>query len=146
MTQIRYQTAWKFYFWIVLVLTVLYVLFVFALQLGSNHYLWFYHLELAISIFVLVGVFGYAYQKKIGVWYVWFLLLCVSVVVPLAGIGGDLLVGDIDWEKEISETSMWDWLVVLGLFILLVLPSYLALFLYSLRSSHIWATTPNNRL
>jgi hypothetical protein len=118
---------WKIYFWFLLVIVG--ALFGGSLVLGLDM---IRILDFPISLTSLAGLFGYAYQKGIGVSLFWKAWLPVVVL----------------W--DLSTNFLWNGLMgfhgldrleviaVIAVFYAIFAGEYLALYLYGFRSQKIW--------
>jgi hypothetical protein len=89
-------------------------------------------LDIPISLIALVGVFGYAYKRKIIGERFWQFWLFVA-------IGWDILVhGALEDFSDLGEISTIEIGIGLAVAALLILPQYIALYLYGFRSTALW--------
>ncbi len=85
--------------------------------------------SLLVSLVGLIGLFGFAFQRRIArrlFWRIWFGLTLFSIAATFSMFIGMLSLG---FEVQLQ------WLVVL---VVLNLPMYYALFMYAYRSPHVW--------
>ncbi len=119
--------AWKIYFFLIVALSVLGIIGLFAID-GSG---WPEILSTILIIPATIGFFGYAFSKKILFQKFW----TVNFIVQLAWaflyyfVTKADLAGGMDQESFIaSQAIMW----------VLSVPYYIALFLYSRKNYPLW--------
>ena len=88
--------------------------------------------DMLISLVALIGVFGYAYKRKIiseDLWRVWFFVI----------IGWDIFYNLVLEDfTEFSEFTTIEISIVIIIMLILIIPEYIALFLYGFRSEALW--------
>ena len=122
--------GWKIYFCcLTLLLAALYVLtFAYFLPNSSASMNIAHYFDLPISIAALVGLYGYAFRKRIGhpnFWKVWL------VVIVLWDMFYNLVLSG--W-THLARVDMIIFLLVYGI----LLPEYFALYMYGFRSDELW--------
>lgn len=130
------KTAWKVYFWIII---LLYPLLTISLLMGPEA-ADTTAIDLIITFFiypiVLLGIFGFAYDKRFFTARFWKIWIVVS-------IASDIYTESDIFEMELDITSDWELYVYIALFVLIVLPliifQYLALYNYTFKSPEIWS-------
>lgn len=125
--------GWKIYFCcLTLLLVSLYVLtFTYFLPNSSASMNIAHYLDLPISIVALVGLYGYAFRKRIGhpnLWKVWL------VVIVLWDMFYNLFLSG--W-THLELPDMVAFLLAYGI----LFPEYFALYMYGFRSGELWQNT-----
>lgn len=125
--------GWKIYFCcLTLLLVTLYVLtFAYFLPNSSASMNIAHYLDLPISIVALVGLYGYAFRKRIGhpnLWKVWL------VIIVLWDMFYNLVLSG--W-THLELVDMVIFLLVYGI----LFPEYFALYMYGFRSGELWQKT-----
>ena len=140
--------GWKIYFWILTLLIIAATGLSMAESLGIilleevdpaereiwTWWDWIYYLP--ISGISLVGLFGYAYQKKIGENSFWKIFFVFLIIVDMIDTFHEYNIGTFDTEE------MWRPEIVFPLLIAIFLPHYIALYLYSYKSKSLWNPQP----
>lgn len=130
---------WKAYFWLTALLMTGAVFF--ALQYSQSP-AWTDVVGYGTWLVSLIGVFGFAYSRTIineRLWQTWF------PIVVLWDVG--VLVTQYVYEPlEMEPWLMNPWLLTVAAIItgILVLPEYVALYLYGYRSNPLWASKSGN--
>ena len=121
---------WKLYVWLVTVLIYLSI----AYDLYSvGIYVLNRTAELAVVIFSIVGLFGFAYDQSIFRRLIWQLWLPFIVFWDVWG-----------WYEFYSvQSTKLDAILDLLPYVLLSIPEYIALYLYGYRSTALWGHRPN---
>lgn len=124
--EVKRKTIWKVFFWLILILEVLSLIDIaFDPNKPVNDLL----IEAVIYSAILMGLFGYAYSKRI------FNKLFWKFVFPI-GIAYDLydFYGVAEWDWSFSSIDI--------VFAIIVFPlmyfQYLALYRYGFKSEEIW--------
>ena len=125
--------GWKIYFYcLTLLLVSLYVLtFTYLLPDTSAAMKIALYVDLPISIVALVGLYGYAFRKRIGhpnFWKVWL------VVVVLWDMFYNLVLSG--W-THLELQDMIAFLLAYGI----LFPEYFAIYMYGFRSGELWQNT-----
>jgi hypothetical protein len=116
--------GWKIYFFILVgLLTAMYVLTFSTCAAAVYHYA-----DILITLVTLIGIYGYAFRKPLvsrNFWKLWF---------------GFFLLWDFLFNFVLPG---WYWgelfdRLVLVAFLAMLIPAYLALYLYSFRSDTLW--------
>jgi len=126
---------WKAYFWLVVVLVIATVIlqFQFGQMPGPSDFF-----DYGVWLFSMVGVFGFAYSKLIvgkRLWQVWLPVVLIWDIGLMAK----------QYVFEPMEMEPWFMVVVLVIGGILVLPEYLALYLYGYRSDSLWSSKINRK-
>jgi hypothetical protein len=123
------KTLWKIFFWVLLVLEVLSLL---MLLMDPSESLLIILFDTVIYSFILLGLFGFSYNRKIINRIIWAYVIPIGIVFDLYNVFS------LGLEFETTDELY----VVLGLAVAISLPlmifQYLALFKYSFRSPEIW--------
>lgn len=128
--------GWKIYFCsLTLLLAALYVLsFTYFLPNASPSMKIAHYLDLPISVIALVGLYGYAFRKRIvhpNFWKVWL------VVIVLWDMFYNLVLSG--W-THLELPDMAVFFLAYGI----LLPEYFALYMYGFRSEELWQKTAVN--
>ena len=120
---------WKIYFWVLLLFYLL----------GAVAAVWFLddthveevdYLDFCFAMLALVGVFGFTYKKVILNFNVWRVYLPFVILWDISySVLRDEWVGG---EKLVLE------IVALGLMLLVLIPQYIAIYLYGFHSRQLW--------
>lgn len=136
---IKFQKAWKFYFWLSLV-----ALFVgFALELKmedaeSNRTDTLLSISsYIIEVIALICLYGFAWQLKVGNRLFWAAFFLISVAFFGYTVGYEMWSG----VEELQEADYFIYFLIVLMFLLLA-PQFLANYLYAFRSRHLWADAP----
>jgi hypothetical protein len=119
--------VWKIYFWVLTVLLVV----LYVLTLSSSDVAVYYYLDVPVSVLGLVGLYGYAFKKRLvhaNFWKVWFIIVVLwdiffNLVLPARAL------------IEMQDIIV---LVICGA---IIIPEYVALYLYGFRSRALWSST-----
>jgi len=109
--------VWRIYAWILLLLTATSWLDLFRAEIGTRDLI-----DIPISIVFVVGVFAFAYHRRLVArvfWRVW----------PLVQVGWDLSYNVLGLDRGGRG---------LALYLALTVPGYVALLLYGYRSGPLW--------
>jgi hypothetical protein len=128
------KTKWKVFFWVVFFLEVLSLVSLFVDPEESILSIIF---ELIIYGSIIIGIFGFAYDKKIFFIQFWILL------IPAAFIYDIYIFTTGDWGLEdLAIESIFEMYLVFGGMLAIILPlmffQYLALYKYCFKSPQIW--------
>lgn len=123
------KTKWKVFFWIILLLEIISIVLMIVDPEESTLEL---VAELIIYPIIIVGIFGFAYGRRIFSSQLW-----VSMI-PI-GLSYDVFsFFKLDWTLESTEEIYF----TVGLMAVIILPlmfiQYLALYKYSFKSPEIW--------
>ena len=116
--------GWKIYFCILTgLLLVLYAITFSGSVMGVVHYL-----DVPISLVALVGVYGYAFKRPIGhhnFWKIWFCLI---------------VLWDAFYNLVLPEPAVFQPADLVAILIGygIIIPGYIALYLYGFRSQRLW--------
>ena len=126
------NVKWKIYFWFLVVIVVN------GYSSMFSAYLIFYdYLDIPFSILGLVGLFGYAYKKKLlcpNIWKICFFLIVIWEIFNTFFI-------PFHANRELVGQNEEFYVKFISLFI--ALPLYISLFLYGFRSKEIWQVKKN---
>jgi hypothetical protein len=123
------KTRWKVFFWMTLVLEVLSIV---LMIIDPDDSMPAMVIELIVYPILIIGLFGFAYDRKIFFRQFW------SYKLPI-GMAFDLyLYYDLDWAFESMEELYFSIGLIVVIGIPLALFQYLALYKYSFRSPEIW--------
>lgn len=127
------KRRWKLFFWLILVLEILSLIDMFSDESAPAYKL---ILECVVYSMVLLGLFGFAYHKRIFVALVW------RLVLPLVFFYDLLMLITSDWQEVTELKAVEGMYVVIGLLVIILLPlmliQYYALFRYGFKSAFIW--------
>lgn len=131
--QLDRKLRWKILFWIVFILEIL----SFGLLIAEDSLFSFKTIcEVLVYIPVLLGLFGYAYNKAILFPAFW------KILIPVGVIYDAWMIFD-DFKESALESDPSFAIAVFGVVIILFLPmmffQYLALYYYSQNKNNIWA-------
>ncbi|CAB5091618.1 hypothetical protein D3OALGA1CA_5502 [Olavius algarvensis associated proteobacterium Delta 3] len=118
--------GWKIYAWLI---TILFIL----AKLTDPEFYTFSAIELTrtlLSCLLIFGTFSFAYRKATINPNFWKIVLVMSVLDELWDLIESLM------EHGISTLSVFSF----GLGFALVVPSFIAVYLYSFKSNHLWET------
>jgi hypothetical protein len=121
------KIGWKIYFFILLFL----LLFSYA-DIMYKVATFFDYADIIISLIALLGLFGYSFQRKIyarKLWSTWFIVIIIWDVVHNMFITKLLGLAQNNIQFGLAE-------YLLGM--LIVLPEYIALYLYGYKSTDLW--------
>ncbi len=125
--------GWKIYFWVltgILILTYSDIFF--------NDPIVYDFIDLPITITAMVGLFGYAYKKCIahaGLWRKWFFIIIVWDLLYNLYFRVDLLKEATVHEQPLPLAF---WIILFLVASVIILPEYIALYLYGFRSKQLW--------
>jgi hypothetical protein len=139
--------GWKIYFWVFTLIVVLATGFSMAESLGivlpvegdpseREIWTWWDWIYLPILGISITGLFGYAYQKAIGGKSFWENFFIFFIIFDTIDIFREYNAGLYDTEV------MWQPIITLSLLIAIILPYYVALFLYGFKSDALWNPQP----
>ena len=129
--EIKRSVFWKIYFVFIVVLIILSLL---GIATDSNAGL-AEVIDIFISIPSFIGFYGYVFSKKILARRIWFPVLILTLIWDVAY----LYVTDLDFASGMDrETYFW----AMGIGWILILPSYIALYLYARESNPVWHDLP----
>ncbi len=125
------KTAWKVFFWILLLLETLSLISMFY---DSEEELLINILELVIYSFILIGIYGFVYNKRILYRKLWAIFIPVGIIYDLYTVTTIELT---------TVDTMMELYIVFGIIIIIFLPmsffQYMALYKYSFKSVNIWS-------
>lgn len=121
-------TLWKIYAWFYLLIVLLSSFFDDQVQVP----LFMDISGIIVGIACVVALFAYVYQKAVLTSVIWKALF-------IAGLIWDIIYCVIyeDW-TFLEGTSLGDIIIMSALTIILIIPSYIAHFMYAFRSKNIW--------
>lgn len=123
------KTKWKVFFWLLLLLEIASIV---VLAIDTEKTAFDLAFELIVYIIILVGVYGFSYDRKILSRQLW-----VSMI-PLGLCYDMYMFYNFDWRAG----STGELYFTIGLTAVIILPimyfQYLALYKYSFRSPEIW--------
>jgi hypothetical protein len=122
--------AYKVYFWFLLTLLVLTYAQTFSAQVSLYDLM-----DLPFSMVALTGLFGYVYNRRVGLQRFWVAFFCVQ-------IGWDLFYVSQRTFQLPENGSLAEFNVGLFFSCLLVAPCYIALFRYAFRRTGLWHRPP----
>ena len=123
------KTRWKAFFWMILVLEALSAV---LMIVDPDDSMLGMVIELIVYPVIIIGLFGFAYDRKIFFRQFW------SYMIPI-GMAFDLyLYYDLGWAFESTEELYFTFGLVVVIGIPLAIFQYLALYKYSFRSPEIW--------
>ncbi len=125
---------WKIFFWLLVLLQISTFIGIFS---GSDALTWDVIGEMVIYIFVIAGVFGFAYRQALFTEWFW------RCLVPVAALWDMFLIGQSvtgAWNKEHSFVGV---IIIAVVFGPLMSFQYFALYKYAFRSNYLWATKTN---
>ena len=136
---VRFQKVWKFYFWFSLVGLVAGLLLEFKMGTPESSPA---DIALNISAYVievvaLVCLYGFAWQMRFGKRIFCAVFFIVSVGYFSYTIGYEML-SDVDG----AITSGYFVVFLIAFMFLILLPQFIANYLYAFRSKHLWANAP----
>jgi hypothetical protein len=119
-------------FWLLVVLEILSIT---SMIIDPEDTIWNIIVDLAIYLPVLVGIYGYANDRRIFVRRFWQGLIPVALIYDITTIVGD------EW----STTTTEEMYILVGVMIVLILPAaffqYLAMYRYAFKAAEIWRPT-----
>ena len=128
--EVASKTGWKVFFWMLLGLQVLTVVLT---VMGFSDSMTDLAIEITIYTIILVGIFGYAFNKRVFKPIFWKFFIPVVIVYDIYYI-----FIDDEWAFENTEEMFW----VIGTFVVVFLPliffQYLALVRYAFGADEIW--------
>jgi hypothetical protein len=141
--------GWKIYFGVFTFIVVLGTGFSMAESLGivlpvegelseREIWTWWDWIYLPILGISIAGLFGYAYQKAIGGKSFWENFFIFLIIFDTIDFFREYNAGLYDTE------GMWQPIITFSLLIAIILPSYVALFLYGYKSKELWNTQPTS--
>lgn len=119
--------GWKVYFWIMVVVLVTSHLIVFSSGARIHNYL-----DVPISLITVAGIYAYAYKIKLINQYIWKIWLVFAIVWEILL---SILLTTIDTKYEVG---FYVDLIAALISLALILPGYIALYIYAFRSDDIW--------
>ncbi len=125
----RKMLGWKIYFWVLLTLQCL---FIYGNLFDVESIGWQETVDCVIYVFVLSGIFGLAYQKKIFLNLFWRFFIPVVFLWDLFYTAMQFLEPDMDVASQISFA------VILVFFLPFIFFQYLALYKYAFQSAYLW--------
>lgn len=125
------KTAWKVFFWILLFLESLSFISMFS----DSEEEWLINiLELVIYSFILIGIYGFVYNKRIFYRKLWASFIPVGIIFDLY---------TLTMIELTAVNTMMELYIVVGIIIIILLPisffQYMALYKYSFKSVKIWS-------
>ena len=125
------KAKWKVFFWIEFIVLVNYIVF---LALDSTVPTLMLAYELSAYSVILLGIFGYAYNKRIRTQNFWKLILPLAVIFDVY-----YLIFDEPWSFESSQEMFF----LRGVLAVVILPfyvfQYVALYRYGFKAAEIWS-------
>ena len=125
------KLGWKIFFWIILVIELLSVS---VALIDHEENIYELTAETLFYTAILLGLFGFSYNKKIIIRVFW------GYLIPIGLIWDIYTISSIGWtEMETSEELYFSigFLIVIGLPLLVL--QYTALYKYCFRSPEIWS-------
>ncbi len=123
------KTKWKFFVWVIVLLEILSIV---MLVIDPEESVLDVVIDLVIYIFIILGLFGYAYNKRIFFKEMWKFVIPVAFVYDIYGLYV------LDWTYGSTEELY----ITIGFTAAIGLPimffQYLALYRYGFRSQEIW--------
>lgn len=118
------RNFFKFYF----CLLIIFYLVAIVLTIGDEEPIsYFDGFDLIVGLVTMVGIFGYAYSKKILNAFFWKCYLPLIVIWDGYNLY-DLIVSDSDLLTE--DFGIWFLVFMSFIFVVLLVPSYVAIYLY----------------
>ena len=128
-TDVQAKTMWKVFAWITLLLEPLSVYLLLSMpEVAMVEVI----AEVVVYGFIILGLFGFAYDKRFLSRFFWMLL------IPVGGLYDIYEIFSLGWD---FETALEGYLTAGFVAVVWLVPSYFqysALYRYSARSSHIW--------
>jgi hypothetical protein len=121
------RRGWRIYFWIMAALLAVFVVVGF-IKPGSEPLLDV--VDYLVSAFTLVGLFGYAYSRRIWSQGAWRVALPIVVIWEFVNTARGLTKGDLG---NVVEAAIY-----VALIFAIVVPAYVALYRYGYRSPELW--------
>ena len=122
--------GWKFYFFFYSILLVL------SYWAGwGERWIVYDYLDVPMQIILLAGIYGYSYKQRIGNVGFWRKWLPLVILWDLAGLL-------IHYEPSQDNENTILMGVVIYILYLIIIPAYIAIYLYSHKSEKLWNPQP----
>lgn len=125
---------WKIFFWLLVLLEGAAFIAIFW---GDDALAWDDICEVIIYIFVIAGVFGFAYERTLFTERFW------RCLIPLAALWDIFLTGQSAYETRHQEYFFVVIAIVAVIFGPFIFFQYLALYKYAFQSTHLWGAKTN---
>ena len=125
---------WKIFFWLLVMLEG--AAFI-AIFLGDDSLAWDDTCEMVIYVFVIAGVFGFAYQRALFSELFW------RCLIPLAALWDIFLIGKAVAEEWHQEYFFVGVVIIAAVFGPVMFFQYLALYKYAFQSPQLWIAKTN---
>ena len=139
------MNAWKTYFWFILIVTALFIFYVFSLNLGFFPSIsedidlkldskgWY---SVVFSVVILLPLFGISYNKRISKVLIWKFVFIVQIC--------DFLWEYFDIKSELIAEPLSPYSIsVILFFLVFVVPMVIANYIYAFKSEAIWQLQVN---
>lgn len=124
------RSPWKIYLWFNVFLFIFVLFFEFLPQQETT---WFTLIGYLCWVFGLFGLFGFVYQKRMGIRLMWMVLFALESVFWVYGFSAGVY-----FQFKLSTAGTYpSTILTLGPFILF-LPLIIAHYLYGFKSSSLW--------
>jgi len=123
---------WKFFFFLMVALTISGLVLPFAEPLGYRGSITSELFLLPLYVTQLVALFGLAYSRPFGSRRIWQVVFGVTLLNELWGLYGILKVPTTQWELSFIFT-------VVLLIVLLLIPLCIGLYSYAFNENDLWA-------
>ncbi|PUA29150.1 MAG: hypothetical protein B0W54_00625 [Cellvibrio sp. 79] len=125
---------WKILFWLLVILEG--AAFI-AIVWGDDALAWDDSVEIVIYVFVIAGIFGFAYQRVLFAELFW------RGVIPVAALWDIFLIGKSVYEGLHQEYFFVGVVIIAAVFGPVMFFQYLALYKYAFQSPHLWNAKTN---
>ena len=116
---------WRFYFWLSVAVTIFGIWHLIVMPALMDI------VGLLVSGFALVGLYGFCFNRKIGIRNLWKAVFFVYLFE-------DIIYYLIRMHARSAYIGLFFLVIVYGLTFLLNLPSYIAMYLYAFKRKDIW--------
>lgn len=127
--ELRPKKLWKIFFWFIVVAEILSI----KMMIGDNDPIVKIFADVFVYSFVIMGLFGYSYNRRIINRMIWKLTIPVALFYDVY----TMLVMDVDGAESAGELMFTSVFLVVTVTPLLFF-QYLGLFKYAYRSDEIW--------
>ncbi len=126
---VRKKTGWKVFFWFYLFFEMLGMIGVFFVE---NDGIFDIVAEFVVYTFVLVGLFAFAYSKKVATPVLWRVVMLILFIWDCYIFGGAFM------EGAYTGLNIYITMVILISVAIVAFFQYFALYLYAFQSKEIW--------
>ena len=123
------EKFWKAYFYFMI---ILFILLSWRTVANLTVFTW---IDMALSLVTLVALYGFSFNKKILIRLFWQISFFVCVISEICGLTISII--------ENIKSSIIITIIAFTLVLAIILPIYIAMFLYGFRRENLWI--PQNK-